>query len=132
MATQAKKRLLFVCYGNANRSQLAEAFTRIHGGDGIEAFSAGVKPAVSLDERAIAAMAQRDYDLHTHRPKDLTEVPEDEYDAVITMGCEEQCPVVAARKHISWELPQGKYPDEYAALCKAIEAKVKTLLTDLR
>ena len=52
-----KKRLLFVCFGNANRSQLAEAFARVHGGDRIEAYSAGVKPVASLDERAIAAMS---------------------------------------------------------------------------
>ena len=28
------KRVLFVCVENSNRSQMAEAFARIHGGDG--------------------------------------------------------------------------------------------------
>lgn len=130
MATHAKKRLLFVCMGNSNRSQLAEAFARIHGGDAVQAYSAGVRPAASLDERAIAEMAQRGYELRTHRPKYLTEVPQDEFDAVIAMGCEQQCPVIAAKRHISWELPQGKNPDEYAILCREIEGKVKELLAD--
>ena len=35
------KRVLFVCVENSNRSQMAEAFARIHGGDRVEAFSAG-------------------------------------------------------------------------------------------
>ena len=34
------KRVLFVCVENANRSQMAEAFARILGGDAVEAFSA--------------------------------------------------------------------------------------------
>ena len=29
--------ILFVCVENANRSQMAEAFARIHGGDRVEA-----------------------------------------------------------------------------------------------
>jgi arsenate reductase len=40
-----KKRVLFVCVENSNRSQMAEAFARIHGGDDVEAASAGSKPS---------------------------------------------------------------------------------------
>jgi hypothetical protein len=39
-----KPRILFVCVENSNRSQMAEAFARIHGGDRIEAYSAGSRP----------------------------------------------------------------------------------------
>ena len=39
------KRVLFVCVENSNRSQLAEAFARIHGGGQVEAYSAGSKPS---------------------------------------------------------------------------------------
>ena len=31
------KRVLFVCVENSNRSQIAEAIARMHGGDGVEA-----------------------------------------------------------------------------------------------
>jgi protein-tyrosine-phosphatase len=127
----AKKQVLFVCFGNANRSQLAEAFARIHGGDRIDAYSAGVAAAASIDDRAIAAMADRGYDLSTHRPKNLNDVPQVNYDAVVTMGCEEKCPSIPAATHIAWELPQGKTAGEYAALCSEIEDRVKALIARL-
>jgi len=39
------KRLLFVCTENSCRSQIAEAFARIHNTGNIEIYSAGSKPA---------------------------------------------------------------------------------------
>jgi protein-tyrosine-phosphatase len=42
-----RKRILFVCVENSNRSQMAEAFARIHGGDKVEAFSAGSRRPAS-------------------------------------------------------------------------------------
>ena len=44
-STPRKKRVLFVCVENANRSQMAEAFARLHGGDAVEALSAGSRPS---------------------------------------------------------------------------------------
>ena len=131
MGPEAKPRVLFVCFGNANRSQLAEAFARIHSGDRIEAYSAGVRPATQLDERAVAAMSGRGYDSAAHRPKELSEVPQVQYDAVVTMGCEDQCPRIEAKHHVAWNLPQSKTAEEYARLCDAIEESVKELLQQL-
>jgi protein-tyrosine-phosphatase len=39
-----KKKLLFVCVENSNRSQMSQAFAKMLGGDSIEAYSAGSKP----------------------------------------------------------------------------------------
>lgn len=39
------KTVLFVCVENSNRSQMAEAFARMLGGAGIQAFSAGSRPS---------------------------------------------------------------------------------------
>lgn len=132
MRMHGKKHVLFVCFANANRSQLAEAFAHLHGGDAVEVYSAGVSPATSLDERAVAVILERGCDPSTYRPKALSDVPQVEYDAVVTMGCEERCPKIATNHHIAWDLPQGKSADEYAALCDAIEGKVKALLANLR
>src|SRR5581483_3319039 len=47
------KRVLFVCVENSNRSQMAEALARIHGGKSVEAFSAGSRPSGRINPKAI-------------------------------------------------------------------------------
>lgn len=73
------KRVLFVCIENAGRSQMAEAFARIHGKDEIEPYSAGSRPSEKINPKAIAAMRERNYDLSTHRSKSLDQIPEVEF-----------------------------------------------------
>ena len=38
-----KKKLLFVCVENSNRSQMSQAFAKMLGGENVEAYSAGIK-----------------------------------------------------------------------------------------
>ncbi len=127
------KRLVFVCVENSNRSQMAEAFARIHGGDKIEAFSAGSRPSGQVNPRAIEAMKELGYDLTTHRSKGLTELPAIDFDAVVTMGCGDQCPAVRAGQRIEWNIPDPKAmpADEFRLVRDLIEQKVKTLLGEL-
>ena len=70
-----KNRFLFVCVENSNRSQMAEAFARIHGGDAVEAYSAGSCPSGVVNPKAIASMAELGYDLSRHGSKSLDEIP---------------------------------------------------------
>ena len=44
--------MLFVCVENSNRSQMAEAFARIHGGGAVEAYSAGSRPSGVVNPKA--------------------------------------------------------------------------------
>jgi protein-tyrosine-phosphatase len=103
-----KKRVLFVCVENSNRSQMAEAFARMHGGDEVEAFSSGSKPSGRVNPRAIEFMKEKGYNLSTHSSKALTEIPEGEYAAAITMGCGDNCPMVRARIREDWDIPDPK------------------------
>ena len=64
-------RLLFVCIVNSNRSQMAEAFARIHGAGKVEAHSSGSKPSGKVNPRAVQFMAELGYDLTTHTSKPL-------------------------------------------------------------
>jgi len=43
--TSKKVRVLFLCSQNSARSQMAEAFLRLYGGERFEAHSAGLEPA---------------------------------------------------------------------------------------
>ncbi|MBD3673074.1 MAG: arsenate reductase ArsC [Planctomycetaceae bacterium] len=125
------KRLLFVCVENSNRSQMAEAFARMFGGDDIEAYSAGSNPSGQVNPKAIAAMAEVGYDLTGHHSKSLDDLPEGEYAAAITMGCGDSCPNVSAPLKEDWELPDPRHlpPEEFHQVREAISAKVKDLLT---
>ncbi|MGC4034094.1 MAG: arsenate reductase ArsC [Tepidisphaeraceae bacterium] len=125
-----KKRLLFVCIENSNRSQMAEAFARIHGGDAVEAYSAGSRPSGVVNPKAIHAMAELGYDLSAHRSNALTEVPADGYAFVATMGCGDACPNVGAALRDDWQIPDPKHlpPDEFNHVRDLIEEKVKDAL----
>ena len=128
------KRVLFVCTENANRSQMAEAFARMHGGGRVEAYSAGSRPSGRVNPRAVEFMREVGYDLTTHRSKGLTELPAGEFEAVIGMGCgDEGCPLVRARRHEDWDIsdPKDLSADQYRAVRDRIERKVKELLAGL-
>ena len=103
-----RKLLLFVCVENSNRSQMAEAFARIHGGEAVEAFSAGSRPSGVVNPKAIASMAEVGYDLSKHASKSLDEIPDVKYDFVATMGCGDACPLVQAKQRDDWQIPDPK------------------------
>ena len=125
------KRVLFVCVENSNRSQMAEAFARIHGGDKIEAYSAGSRPSGKINPKAIRTMKEMGYDLSTHRSKSLSEISDIEFDFVATMGCGDECPFVRATRREDWDIPDPKdlSPEEFRGVRDLIKTKVKEALT---
>jgi arsenate reductase len=127
-------RVLFVCVENSNRSQMAEAFARMHGTGRVEPFSAGSRPSGQVNPRAIAAMRDRGYDLTTHRSTGLTEIPQGSFAAVITMGCGDACPFVPAEIREDWALadPRDMSPAEFNAVRDDIERRVLGLLEAIR
>ena len=128
-----KKRVLFVCVENSNRSQIAEAFARIRSGEWIEAYSAGSRPSGQINPKAIEAMRELGYDLTRHGSKSLSDIPNIEYDLVATMGCGDECPYVRAKRHEDWNIPDPKElsPEEYRKVVDLIEAKVTAALEEL-
>lgn len=126
------KRVLFVCVENSNRSQMAEAFARIHGGAAVEALSAGSKPSGRINPKAIAAMSELGYDLSGHASKSLDDI-DGEFDAVVTMGCGDTCPWVPANRREDWALPDPRDMDEaqYRGVRDEISARVQALLAAL-
>ena len=126
-------RVLFVCVENSNRSQIAEAFARIHGGDRVEAHSAGSRPSGKVNPKAIEAMRELGYDLSQHQSKSLTDIPNVAYDAAVTMGCGDECPLVQTKLREDWQIPDPKTlpPEEFRKVRDLIERKVKELLARL-
>jgi protein-tyrosine-phosphatase len=126
-----KKKLLFVCIENSNRSQMSQAFAQMIGRENVEAYSAGSKPSGIVNPKAIAAMKELGYDLSKHDSKSLQEVEQfAPFDAVVTMGCGDACPWMPAKKFIDWQIPDPKHMehDEFNKVRDYIEEKVKELL----
>lgn len=103
----ARKTVLFLCTGNACRSQMAEGWLRHLASDRYEALSAGTRPQ-GLHPLAVQVMGEAGVDLSGQRSKAVQEFVEREIDRLITVcgGARESCPVflgkVGARFH--WPL----------------------------
>ncbi len=126
-------RLLFVCIENSNRSQMAEAFAKIHGAGQVEGHSSGSKPSGKVNPRAVQLMAELGYDLTTHESKSLDSFNGTDVAVAVTMGCGDYCPLVKATRRVDWNIPDPKNlpDDEFREVRDMIEAKVKELIASL-
>ncbi len=128
------KKILFVCIENSCRSQMAEAFGKIHGKGIVESFSSGSRPSGVVNEKAVAAMQDIGYDLSTHTSKSLDRIPQVEFDYLVTMGCGDECPYVRTRQRADWEIPDPKNMDtqEFQQVRDRIEEKVIGLVEAIK
>jgi arsenate reductase len=128
-----KKKIVFVCVENARRSQMAEGFANAFGQGRLEVYSGGSSPSSQIDPLVIEVMKEKGIDLSGKRPKGLNDLPPVEMDYLITMGCEETCPAILAKKIIEWEIPdpKGKPIDFFREARNTIENKVKALLEEI-
>ena len=130
---ERRKRVLFVCVENCNRSQTAEALARLYGAGQVEAFSTGCRPAASVHPKAVAAMRELGYDLTRHRAKALSDLPDVEFDVAVTMGCGELCPPLRAKVREDWNVacPKAMAPEQFRGVRDLIAEKVQALLARL-
>jgi protein-tyrosine-phosphatase len=127
------RKILFVCVENSNRSQMAEAFARIHGVGKVEAHSAGSRPSGRVNPKAIEAMRELGYDLATHASKGLDAFNGRDVDVAVTMGCGDECPLVLAQRRVDWKIPDPREmtPEQFREVRDLIESKVKELVATL-
>ena len=133
MAITNVQRIVFVCVENSCRSQIAEAFARLYAGANVEVYSAGSRPSGQVNPKAIASMAEVGYDLTTHASKSLDDLPPVEFDAAITMGCGDECPLLRAKQREDWGIPDPKHlsPDEFRQVRDLIADRVRALIAGL-
>ena len=79
-------RVLFVCIGNACRSQMAEGFARAYGSDVLVAASAGVAPALGVVDDTRRAMKEKNILLEDHFPKSVHQLAKARFDLIINMS----------------------------------------------
>ncbi len=107
-----KKRVLFLCTGNAARSQMAEALARAFHGDVMEPVSAGSRPAGWVHPLAVKAMADVGVDISNARSKGASEFLDEPFDVVVTVcdSAAKDCPMWPGAKRIEhWSIVDPSY-----------------------
>jgi arsenate reductase len=128
-----KKRVLFVCIGNACRSQMAEAFARAYGDDVMIAASAGLAPAVKIPRDTIRAMEEKNLDIRDHFPKSTRQLGRAEFDLVVNLSGMFLPDTLGARI-VDWEVadPVDMDYSEHCGIRDEIEGRVMKLVLELR
>jgi len=129
------KKVLFVCVGNAGRSQMAEAFFSHMAGGKAKASSAGTNPANIIDPKVVEIMKEVGIDISSNRPKKLTVEMLDKADKVITMGCgvEKACPATFIQTE-NWELedPKSQSIEKIREIRNQIKTRVEELIKEMQ
>jgi protein-tyrosine-phosphatase len=127
--------ILFVCYGNSCRSQMAEALANQLGGGKVQAFSAGTHPLGVISQGTRDVLGEKGITLKGHWSKGLRDVPISEMDVVVEMGFGVKCRLPADFKGrlIQWGIPDPYFHDVdyFRDVRDLIESEVRGLLADL-
>ena len=125
--------ILFLCVHNAGRSQMAAGWARHLGGNRVDVFSGGSEPAESVNQAAVAAMAEKGIDIAGELPQPWADEIVRAADVVVTMGCGDACPVFPGKRYVDWELddPAGKRVEDVRPIRDELEQRVRTLLDEL-
>jgi arsenate reductase len=128
-----KLRVLFVCVGNACRSQMAEGFARHLGADVVEAESAGMMPLGTVPSQTRKVMLEKEAPIDAQYPKGVELFQGVEFDLVINMSG-----IVLPRglkeKERRWTVPDpyGRSDGAYRQVRDDLEKRVRELLQQIR
>ena len=109
---------------------MAEGFAKKLGKGLIKVYSAGSHPAKKVNSSAVKVMKEREIDISSYKPKGFLDLGEENFDYVITMGCQGTCPFLPSRKSIQWNIPdpKGGSIETFRKVRDVIEDKVKILI----
>ena len=123
------KKVAFICVHNSCRSQIAEALGKELASDVFESYSAGTETKPHINPDAVRLMKEiYGIDMEaTQYSKLLSDIPP--VDAVITMGCNVQCPWISCAFREDWGLedPSGKDDEAFRKTIAQIHQKILQL-----
>ena len=131
-----KKRVLFLCTGNAARSQMAEALANAFHSDVIEAVSAGSRPAGWVHPLAIRAMADIGVDNRHAQSKGAEEFINDPFDVVVTVcdSAAQDCPRWSGAKRIEhWSIEDPSFGgyEQFVTTRDDLKSRIDELVSTL-
>ena len=137
-----RKKILFLCTGNAARSQMAEGLARALHGDKLEVVSAGSRPAGWVHPLAVEALAAIGIDATTQTSKSADSFLDQHFDVVVTVcdSAAQDCPNWPGAKRIehwpiedpSWgpDDPATRY-DRFVATRDELQRRIDALVATL-
>jgi arsenate reductase (thioredoxin) len=128
-------RILFVCLGNACRSQMAEGFARARYQDIFQAESAGITPLGEVPDETIASMAEIEVPMEGHTSKGIDRFDLRSFDIIVNMcGFPFPPSLRKAVRILDWEVEDPYTGSErvYRRVRNDIEKRMRTLVGDLR
>ena len=127
----AVQRVLFVCVGNACRSQMAEGFARTYGKDVMTPESAGLSPAMIVPQATRETMAEKNIDISPQFPKPVTMFGRGHFDMIVNIS---GYPIPGYPEALEWQVddPIGGTDEEYRVARDQIEDLVMKLILKLR
>lgn len=129
-----KKKVLFLCPGNACHSQMAEGLLKHFYSDDYEVFSAGLNP-IEVNKNAVEVMKEVGIDISENTSKHLDNYLNQHFDIIITLcdvGLEPYKEFLASAKVFNWSLfepsemisAQGDLPKAFRELRDEMSKKI--------
>src|ERR1700730_8183704 len=132
----SRTKVLFLCIGNACRSQMAEAIARHSASDVIEPSSAGLVPFGQTPDTTLTVLRERGFSAEGQTSKPLRSEDMSEADIVINMTGRSGATIFteAETKVEDWDVgdPYGFNLVVYREIRDQIEARVEDLARRLR
>ncbi|MEO0233487.1 MAG: arsenate reductase ArsC [candidate division WOR-3 bacterium] len=127
-----KLKVLFACVENSFRSQIAEGVAKKFFSDYIEAYSAGSRPVEKINLNAKIVLEEIGIDTTDLKPKGFFDLPDIEFDYLVTMGCKEVCPIFPSKKSLNWELEDIKnHPiEKIREMREFIKSKIQEIVDE--
>jgi len=130
---ESRPTIVFLCVHNAGRSQMAAGWAAHLGGGTVTVLSGGSDPAAEVNPAAVAAMAEAGVDVSSALPRRWADDDIRSADAVVTMGCGDECPFFPGVHYEDWPIPDpaGRPTEEVRPIRDEIRDRVADLLRRL-
>ena len=133
-----KEKIIFICTGNACRSQIAEGVMRQLAGDKFDVFSAGSHPTL-VHPMSIRVMKEIGIDITSHTSDPISNFLSKNINIVVTVcdNADKVCPVFPGKvERIHWSIKDpfkgwNSHPDDLVNFRKTREdltARIKNLI----
>lgn len=136
-----KKLVYFLCTGNSCRSQIADGFLQVLGGEQYEVKSAGLE-AHGLNPRAVQVMKESGVDISQHTSNVIDQETLNQADYIITLcgHADEHCPVISNANVVKWhwgfEDPakatgtEAEIMEQFRNVRDAIKSRIETFVAE--